>query len=44
MSVDDEGPLLEATVESTEVTGSFWRVEREAKVLEGQGTTVIAIY
>lgn len=44
MSMDDEGPLLEATVGGSEVTGSFWRAEREAKVLEEQGTTVIAIY
>lgn len=42
--MDDEGPLSEAMVGGSEVVGSFWRAEREAKLLEGQGTTVIAIY
>jgi len=42
--MDDEGPLLEATVGGSEVMGSFWRAEREAKALGGQGTTVIAVY
>lgn len=27
--MDDEGPLLEATVGGSEVMGSFWRAERE---------------
>lgn len=44
MSMDDKGPLIDAMVGGSEVMGSFWRVEREAKVLEGQGTTVVAIY
>jgi len=43
-TMDDEGPLLEATVGGSEVMGSFWRAEREAKALGGQGTTVIAVY
>lgn len=42
MSIDNEGPLLEATVGGSGVMSSIWKVEREAGVLEGQGSTVIA--